>query len=512
MKRPLPSSCAGTIDLVYAAALRRLNGDAHGAADVAQKAFTALARSAARVAREAHVAPWLYGVTRNIAVDHVRAERRRRVHEQAAELMSDDYATDAAADWTRLQPLLDAAMDALGERDRTAVVLRYFSRQPFAEVGRALGVSEDAARMRVERALNKLHARLARRGITSTSAALAVALTNEAVVAAPGGIAAQVAQAALASAAGGGATAAVAFVQFMSNTKLALSLAGLLAVLAVGTATRATLTWQSAADALAVARRDYEALIAQERGLQQRVAVLEQDKNEAQRSLEAARGPKEVPASSPAPASGSEKPSPAWDTVAAGAAFLARHPEVKQVLDDYAKARMRFEYGSACDALGLSETQRERYFALRARDIGMGAAGPDGPYGQKQITMLAGGGSIEAENGPGVLDLETLRKLREAEPTAKARDAAAAIVGALWFTETPLTVEQSDELVRAITEAQDQGRMHSVDWGAVVEKAGSFLSPTQLAVVADMNAREQYRRAINRPVAAAVPAARKTSR
>src|SRR5882724_5024411 len=90
-----------------------------------------------------------------------------------------------AADWSGVAPVLDAVIDELAERDRTAVLLRFMERRAFVEIGAALGVSEDAARMRVERALDKLHALLSRRGIKSSSAALGVALANHAVVAAP---------------------------------------------------------------------------------------------------------------------------------------------------------------------------------------------------------------------------------------------------------------------------------------------------------------------------------------
>jgi len=73
------------------------------------------------------------------------------------------------AGWDRLRPVLDDVMHDLNERDREAVLLRFFEGRPFAQVGARLGLSENAARMRVERALDKLHALLARRGITSTT-------------------------------------------------------------------------------------------------------------------------------------------------------------------------------------------------------------------------------------------------------------------------------------------------------------------------------------------------------
>src|SRR6185369_14902396 len=90
-------------------------------------------------------------------------------------------------DWERLRPVLDAAMLELNETDREAVLLRYFDNRPHAEIASRLGLSENAARMRVDRALEKLRTLLARRGVSTTAALSAVILAN-AVQAAPAGL------------------------------------------------------------------------------------------------------------------------------------------------------------------------------------------------------------------------------------------------------------------------------------------------------------------------------------
>jgi hypothetical protein len=134
--------------------------------------------------------------------------------------MSEILGTEnAAADWARLRPAIDDALHTLGERDREAVLLRFFADLPFAGVGERLNVSEDAARVRVDRALDKLHRLLARRGVTSTTAVLAVVFANEASAAVPAGLATTVTSAALA---GGGATAALTFA---SMTKIGVGIA-----------------------------------------------------------------------------------------------------------------------------------------------------------------------------------------------------------------------------------------------------------------------------------------------
>ena len=63
---------------------------------------------------------------------------------------------NGAETWTQIAPLLDGALEQLGQNDHDAVVLRFFEGRNFKEVGAALGASEDAAKKRVNRALEKL--------------------------------------------------------------------------------------------------------------------------------------------------------------------------------------------------------------------------------------------------------------------------------------------------------------------------------------------------------------------
>ena len=72
------------LKMVYAAALRQVNGDTHLAEDVAQSVFTDLARKAGKLQHDGSIAGWLYASTRFAAANAVRAEARRRAREQAA--------------------------------------------------------------------------------------------------------------------------------------------------------------------------------------------------------------------------------------------------------------------------------------------------------------------------------------------------------------------------------------------------------------------------------------------
>lgn len=208
------------LGLVYAAALRQLGGVTHRAEEVTQAVFIDLARKAATLSRHGDLSAWLYTSTHYAAAKLKRTEQRRQAREQEAHLMTHLMADDPAADWERLRPVLDEALHELGEADREAVVLRYFQDRRFAEMGRQLGLTEDAARMRVERALDRLRVLLAKRSITSSSAALALVLANAPAAAIPAGLASAVTSVAVGGAAVGSGALAVAW---LTNAKTAIA-------------------------------------------------------------------------------------------------------------------------------------------------------------------------------------------------------------------------------------------------------------------------------------------------
>ncbi len=191
------------LPLVYSAALRQVGRDSHLAEDVCQAVFADLARKAAQLAGRDSIAGWLYTSARFAASKTVRSEVRRRSREEAASAMNQETTN---VPWAGLRDLLDTAMAELGEKDREAIVLRYFEARDLAVVGAALGTTENAARMRVDRALDKLRCVLEKRGVTATGAALAAALAASTTEAVPTGLASTVAAAAAATApaAGGG--------------------------------------------------------------------------------------------------------------------------------------------------------------------------------------------------------------------------------------------------------------------------------------------------------------------
>lgn len=181
------------LDLVYSAALRQVRSP-QLAEEISQSVFTDLARAADKLKPDTVLTAWLYQVARRTAIDVVRRESRRQARERLAVEIA---AMNTASDWTRIEPLLDEAMDALDETDRAAVLLRYFDNKSLREVGQALGTSDDAAQKRVSRAVERLREFLSKRGIAIGAAGLVVLISANAVHAAPAGLAVTISAAAL---------------------------------------------------------------------------------------------------------------------------------------------------------------------------------------------------------------------------------------------------------------------------------------------------------------------------
>jgi uncharacterized protein (TIGR03435 family) len=196
------------LNLVYSTALRSV-GNAHAAEEISQAVFLILADKADKLSRRVVLPGWLYQTTRLTAANFLRGEIRRQKREQEA-FMHSSLNEPANETWTRIAPVLDDALARLGARDRDAIVLRFFENKSLREVGAALGASEDAAKMRVNRALEKLRKMFARRGATFSAAAIAGAISTNSVHAAPAGLAKMISAVAMTKgAAAGGSTLAL---------------------------------------------------------------------------------------------------------------------------------------------------------------------------------------------------------------------------------------------------------------------------------------------------------------
>lgn len=178
-------------DLVHGVA-HRVTRSAELAADVSQQVFLKLSKRPPAVSG-APLAAWLHRVARCSAIDMVRheeARRRRELSLQTPDIMK----RDTEPDWDALSPWIDEIVDALPELDRKAVVMRFFENRSFGAIGEQLGLSPEAARKRVARALESIQRHLRRKGILTSASLIATILPGHAVSPAPSGLAAVICQ------------------------------------------------------------------------------------------------------------------------------------------------------------------------------------------------------------------------------------------------------------------------------------------------------------------------------
>jgi RNA polymerase sigma factor (sigma-70 family) len=184
------------VDFVCSAALRMVR-DAHLAEDVTQGVFMALAQNARQLTERPVLSGWLHRTAQNIAANAVRSDVRRRVREQEAATMNELLSSAPDASWEHIAPQLDAALGELSESDRDALLLRYFERKSAQEMAQILGLSDEAAQKRVNRAVERLRDYFSKRNVTIGASGLAVLISANAVQAAPIGLAATISAAAV---------------------------------------------------------------------------------------------------------------------------------------------------------------------------------------------------------------------------------------------------------------------------------------------------------------------------
>ncbi len=494
------------LGLVYRVALRKVGGDTHLAEDVAQGVFTDLARKAGALSRREVLAGWLFTSAHFAATKAVRTAIRRRHREQKAQLMH-ELSSDptSATDWDRLRPAIDDLIQTLPENDREAVLMRYFEGHDFEQIGTKLHLTPNGARSRVERALDKIRVALARRGITSTAAALAAALEAQGLLAAPAGLASAVTSAALAGAASGSVTAGIGFL--MNKTLVASAVA----MLAISFAVYQANQIRRVETGLVEISKDRDRLQAQLRDEQRYVAEADRQAATLKRSLNASFSSANS-AAAPAQASGipiglagrtsfgpGESPQQAGRITFFGVKGPEDPEEGRRLAREINGRAVDSAYAALYHKLGLTSAQQEQFKTLildsgentgalfkaaaaqsptRDRSAMQGLLDPirDQAAEQLQASLASAFGT------------ETMQAFQHYQDTMPARTAVATpLASALFYTDTPLTVQQAEQLVDVVANSarNPQGKVDLtvMNSDAMLAQAQGILSEPQLAVL-----------------------------
>ncbi len=333
------------LDMVFSAAKRRLRGDESLAAEAAQDVFLSVSRHAESLASHPVLAAWLHTATRNAAANLLRRERRKQQHTEQFAAMNEMESAEPGSDvWDEVRDFLDDALDALPQVDRQAILLRFFEGRTYLDVSSRLGMSEEAARMRVTRALEKVRSRLQRKGIDSTATALAGVLTTHAVTAAPVSLASMVTGSVCAAPIALSPMAAA--LVFMSTTKFTTAFVVFALLAGLGTISYELAETKKAEASALNAEASAEAL--REHSPRRRPEPHQMHVADSTGIPTPAQAPRaEVPVEA----------QPADDPRAAAKLLEARYPHVRQAQIDLAKTVIEATYRPLFERMKLSREQ-----------------------------------------------------------------------------------------------------------------------------------------------------------
>jgi RNA polymerase sigma factor (sigma-70 family) len=483
--------------LVYHAALRRVQGRADIAKDITQDVFANLARQAGSLLSHPVLSGWLYTTTRFVANRRLRDEHRRAQREREAQMRNESSDGNPQPDLEQLYRELDGAMDGLDGRDREAILLRYFHGEAFAQIGQRVGLSEDAARKRVDRALERLRARLVKQGVVSSAVALGSVLSAQAAQTVPTAVAQSLATAALAQAAAAKLPAA-ALLYFMT-AKLSMQLAAgvIIACLLivsgtgvivheVGTVARLSTDSTAGEDARKADAAMLDELRSRVEAGEQRLARLQSDVDQAQKTIAASTIEKQ-PAKNAAS-------SPVVSRPDGSHPFLEAYPQARSILIDWGRAQLAAKFAGFYATAQLTPAQIEA-FETRTTEFGLKQ------FETTEKSIKPTKSELPAEEIRAMLGETAYKQFEEFKRVESAYGVASRVAYAAGFSGTPLSKEQSvqfAQLIAANAPAAGNLASNDVDWDAVMKQSGTLFAPAQFNAAQPILLKLQFQQAVSR--------------
>jgi RNA polymerase sigma factor (sigma-70 family) len=496
------------INLVFSAALRSVNNPAL-AEEITQAVFVMLARKAQGLRHGTVLSGWLYQTARLTAANFLRTETRRQQREHQAYIQSTMNEPEPEA-WTRVGPLLEEAMAQLNEKDRDAIVLRFFEGKALKEVGNALGATEDAAKMRVSRALDKLRDFFHRRGITLSAGALSAAIAENSIQAAPMGLATSVASAAAGIVQGPALTASTltlvrGTIHMMTSTKIGVAIGACAAATIIG------LQWQQVSsekqlvkqlqDQVSEQAQSNRAQLAELQQLRERMAsdaksmdAMSRDAAKSRANASAAREAKLTAEASKKAAASASNGNPL--------AAMFKDPDLMKAMRDQQASMLKMQYAPLVKQLNLSPEQTDKFYQILVDQASKGLEAlqsgkfsPDDMKSNTQSTqadlqaLLGDAGMTQYKDFTDSVGDQTMLSLYKNN-----------------FADNPLSDTQQQQLLQAMKTARQNATAsgtadpsQSGDMAAmmgqamqkqdeinqsVLQQAAAFLSPDQLQTLA----------------------------
>lgn len=133
---------------------RSMTSDAELVSDIVQQTFIKAWKASATFDPDRDLAPWIYSIARNTAIDALRKERRptRGDHEEEVEVAVTPLSFERT--WERFE--VRRALEALSPEERAVIRLSHLEGVPHGEISERLGVPLGTIKSRSNRALRRL--------------------------------------------------------------------------------------------------------------------------------------------------------------------------------------------------------------------------------------------------------------------------------------------------------------------------------------------------------------------